>query len=453
MIYDSPKTKKGRIGLKNQRLIGRRFASVRPFLLVHIHIDINLKSQTLKLLMPFPKIQYFHTERCHIQEDEDDMIQRHQKKAKFQNGPVNYSKYSSVPQAISENINYPPSNPSIGPNSFPSEQSDSNDSQKNPQQQQVQNHHMHNLNNISNYPNQRFYGLHDPVPIGWSFTPQQYHYSQQGNALHMTLLRYLIPQGYMIVPVQSLQNPRAPSAQMFYPYAPKMDMNGRNASPSYYESQLGADYKDVAPNTSYVPTRQETINIREDSQDQKVNSTTVSEKSPCAHPKPKYRRKSRHPSDARRPLTAYNFFFSSDRDLILRTIAYAEKNNPTEIGTPSSTDDLSYFQNILSKTTISQDELQAHEESVHLKAQSLLDAHLESDKVKVPHRKLHGKIGFLTLGKLIAARWRELPLESKKYYFDLAEKDSTRFKNQTKILDDASRSDTKESVVTRNEAL
>jgi hypothetical protein len=388
--------------------------------------------------MPFPKIQYFHTPRCHNQEDEDDVIQeRHKKKAKFQNGPVNYSQYSSVPQAISENINYPPSYPSIGPNSFPSEQSDCNGNQRNPQQQQVQNHHMHNLN--SNYPNQRFYGLHDPLPIGWNITPQQHHYPQ-GTALHMTLLRYLIPQGCMIVPVPSSQNLRVSPEQMLHPYATKMDMNGRNASPRYYGSQLGTDDKDATSNvpmwyhTSCIPTRQKSLNIREDSQ--KVISTATFEKSPCAHPKPKHRRKTRHPSDVRRPLTAYNFFFSSDRDLILRTIAYAEKNTPTEIGTPSSTDDLSYFQNILAKTTNSQDELQAHRESVQLKLQSLLDAHLESDKVKVPHRKLHGKIGFLTLGKLIAARWRELPLERKKYYFDLAEKDSTRFKNQTKITDD-----------------
>jgi hypothetical protein len=151
------------------------------------------------------------------------------------------------------------------------------------------------------------------------------------------------------------------------------------------------------------------------------------------------------PPNVRRPLTAYNYFFSVERDLVLKLLDYAEKSCVSTDGI-ANPDDISYFLDILSKTHLPEDELEAHKKSAHLKVQGMLDVHFESEKVKVPHRKMHGKITFKTLGKLVGIRWRNLSREDKMYYFDLAKKDSERFHNQLNVLCAEYNKDTAENV-------
>lgn len=180
----------------------------------------------------------------------------------------------------------------------------------------------------------------------------------------------------------------------------------------------------------------------------------------------------------RRPLTAYNFFVSAETDLILKILNRAEKilvNNvkttsfdtsPTATTTTntntttcttqqaeetessveltplktSSTHsngasidkEVAYFQKIISETPFSDKELAEHDKSAVVKAQLLLDVHMEADRIKKPHRKQHGKISFKTLGKLIGLRWRDCDPERKAIYFDLAQKDMDRYKSQAR---------------------
>lgn len=160
----------------------------------------------------------------------------------------------------------------------------------------------------------------------------------------------------------------------------------------------------------------------------------------------------------RRPLTAYNFFFSAERDLILKIIdqipdsafsvvqkhvetsSIANKTCPTEMETlsnessslVSSDENIVYLQDLLSKTELSPAELAEHEESIKVKAQQMLDIHMEADRVKKPHRKTHGKVGFRTLGKLIGIRWRTIDPERRKFFEELARQDAERYNAQIK---------------------
>ena len=168
----------------------------------------------------------------------------------------------------------------------------------------------------------------------------------------------------------------------------------------------------------------------------------------------------------RRPLTAYNFFFSAERDLILKILDHvpdsalfhvpkniesssiANKTCPTEAESLSNEsasmmsnttslqldDQVIYFHDLISNTQLSPVELAEHEESIKIKAQQMLDVHMEADRVKKPHRRTHGKIGFKILGKLIGMRWRSIDPERKKYFEDLAKKDIERYYAQVHSL-------------------
>lgn len=398
--------------------------------------------------MPSPKINSLQGSLYGNQDRKDEMIQRQQKKAKLgHSGTIarefDHTLYNlSASRAIDRN-NYPHAFQSIReniPSDIPPEYNDLMFSRLIPQ-----------------HFNERNYGFLDrSLHIGWNIPPQQHQYEYR-RSLHEASMEDLFSKGYMMVPVPISQVLRMPREQMNSYPVPQMAVNSRLISPGFYGSTLGSSNKKSG---SKVPTRyhvsdiprQETLHTPEDSQDQKAKLKSVSEDSSQAKHKKRTKKATPHPSAPRRPLTAYNFFFSADRDLILRTVEYAEKTRPTQTGTSSPTNDILYFKEILSNTELPQDELQAHQESSHLKLQRLLDIHLESEKVKAPHRKLHGKIGFLTLGKLISMRWRELPMEDKKYYFELSEKDSQRFKNQMK-QSDCNTSDTTDIVVTRDEAV
>lgn len=101
-----------------------------------------------------------------------------------------------------------------------------------------------------------------------------------------------------------------------------------------------------------------------------------------------------------RPLSAYNFFFSDERERIL--------------------------QNATNGT--------AEEVFDNNKKQCLLLQHLAKDRSKRrPHRKTHGKINFTTLSKLIGHRWKSLPDERKNFYREVAATDLERYQRELRV--------------------
>lgn len=122
----------------------------------------------------------------------------------------------------------------------------------------------------------------------------------------------------------------------------------------------------------------------------------------------KKRKKAPRPKDMpRHPLTAYNFFFSDERERILQALADGKK--------------------IEDMNQESVEQSLTHEE----KQQKLLE-HLERRREKKskrrPHRKTHGKISFQDLAIQIGKRWRELGTKEISYYHELAEMDMSNYR-------------------------
>eukprot|EP00541_Cyclophora_tenuis_P009754 CAMPEP_0116553598 /NCGR_PEP_ID=MMETSP0397-20121206/7137_1 /TAXON_ID=216820 /ORGANISM="Cyclophora tenuis, Strain ECT3854" /LENGTH=211 /DNA_ID=CAMNT_0004078689 /DNA_START=14 /DNA_END=649 /DNA_ORIENTATION=+ len=106
-----------------------------------------------------------------------------------------------------------------------------------------------------------------------------------------------------------------------------------------------------------------------------------------------------------RPLSAYNFFFSDERERILKMSQAEAEGKP-----------------------IKEEDQEEDQEDPEEKKKRLLEQHLNKDRTKRrPHRKTHGKIGFTSLSKLIGKRWRELPEDKKQYYRDIAAMDMDRY--------------------------
>lgn len=135
-------------------------------------------------------------------------------------------------------------------------------------------------------------------------------------------------------------------------------------------------------------------------------------------PVKKKRTHKKKPADMpRRPLSAYNLFFSEERERILKEIDVKE-------GVPASTGD-------------SKDEDTVKEESVTEategeddtdKPKALMRPLIPAQKKRRPHRKTHGKISFQQLARMVGERWKALPDDQRKYYQGLAEADMKRQK-------------------------
>jgi hypothetical protein len=107
----------------------------------------------------------------------------------------------------------------------------------------------------------------------------------------------------------------------------------------------------------------------------------------------------------RRPLSAYNLFFSAERERILKEIETQEGGGAV---VPEG----------------------AKEEGEDTAACQALQRPLVQSKVKRrPHRKTHGKIGFRNLAQTVGQRWKQLNVQQKKHYQDLADNDMSRHKD------------------------
>jgi len=127
-----------------------------------------------------------------------------------------------------------------------------------------------------------------------------------------------------------------------------------------------------------------------------------------SEPKAKKQRREKKALDMpRRALSAYNIFFSEQRDMILKEIDgdSGNKSSGTELKNPK--DD--------SATTTDE-------------VPDVLNRNLFPARRKRAHRKVHGKIGLVKLAKTVSQRWKDLSDEKRKYYQELAEKDRQRHK-------------------------
>ena len=148
------------------------------------------------------------------------------------------------------------------------------------------------------------------------------------------------------------------------------------------------------------------------------------------------------PADApRRPLSAYNFFFIDERERILKAMKKrdakkaAEKEDggdEDEDGDESNKDD----EGMDGKDGEKQEEDPLKDVDLDDSDFSpstydeLMTLRLNNKEKPRPHRKTHGKIGFQTLAKLIASRWKALADDRRDHYKSLAAIDMDKYKEK-----------------------
>lgn len=129
-------------------------------------------------------------------------------------------------------------------------------------------------------------------------------------------------------------------------------------------------------------------------------------------PAKKKRKHKKKPADMpRRPLSAYNLFFSEERERILSEIDGKDGDGESNKDDSSAAKDSS-----------------KDEEGVSPKPKALLRPLIPSQKKRRPHRKTHGKISFQELARMVGERWKNLSDEKRQYYQDLAKEDMKRQK-------------------------
>lgn len=132
-------------------------------------------------------------------------------------------------------------------------------------------------------------------------------------------------------------------------------------------------------------------------------------------------KKRKRPVDMpRRPLSAYNFFFSEERLRLL-----AEIPNP-------DTDQASCSNDITTDTSKGFEDKQEIHDVSSASSERLLKIRDAKVVKRRPHRKSHGKIAFKDLAREVGKRWKALNDVEKSRYNDLAEKDLQRYNEQMK---------------------
>jgi hypothetical protein len=134
-------------------------------------------------------------------------------------------------------------------------------------------------------------------------------------------------------------------------------------------------------------------------------------------PQKKSRASRKKPADMpRRPLSAYNLFFSEERERILAEISGEEGTASTPQDEPEASSE--------AKQEEGSSECTGQMPAI----KALMRPLIPSQKKRRPHRKTHGKISFKELAKMVGQRWKDLPDDRRQYYQDLAKEDMKRQK-------------------------
>jgi hypothetical protein len=154
----------------------------------------------------------------------------------------------------------------------------------------------------------------------------------------------------------------------------------------------------------------------------------------------------------RRPLTAYNFFFSEERERIIAEISCKTSTSSNEDDT--STMDSSSLPPPASPVSVQEGDTHGNsddkelqggsaedgtaydndllEEKIRAKTEKLLSSRRQCDRPKRSHKKEHGKVSFQVLCSLVGKRWKALTAEQKQYYADLSKRDIERYREDMK---------------------
>ncbi len=140
-------------------------------------------------------------------------------------------------------------------------------------------------------------------------------------------------------------------------------------------------------------------------------------------------KKHSRPADApRRPLSAYNFFFIDERERLLKAMKERDEKKAADKDDDENEDDEEgekQEQDPLKDVDLDDSDF------VPSTYDELMTLRLNNKEKPRPHRKTHGKIGFQTLAKLIATRWKALAEGRREHYKSLAAIDMDKYKEKT----------------------